>query len=293
VQVGSISRDIRVWIGPGKKRLFLYGKNVGIEEFVGNFHVLVFAQEHLNVARGGPSERRAFLDRAMVTLYPGHMRHLAAYGRALKQRNSVLASAKIGGNRSDCDLLESWDEALAREGACIICNRTRYVEKIKKELPSGFLGPEEFKIHYLSTASRESSDIPEIETEFRKKLLLSRPLDERLGFTSVGPHRDDLKLFLNGKSLVNFASAGQQRSGLLCLYLAQMEIHKREHGFYPVFLLDDFEAELDDQRLRKFLEYLRGKTQVLLTTAKTSQAAAINGEMNRFDVHAGLARACR
>ena len=131
----------------------------------------------------------------------------------------------------------------------------RYVEQMKEELPQGLFGAEALKMHYLSTITcRRAAMLPQIEDAFRQRLLQARIDDQKTGYTSVGPHRDDLKLYVNGKSLVDFGSAGQQRSSLLSLYFSQMEIHRKIHGFYPVFLVDDAEAELDKQRLDTFLK---------------------------------------
>jgi DNA replication and repair protein RecF len=270
-----------------EKRLFLLGKPVPLDEFVGNLHLLAFTHEHLNVVRGGPAERRAFLDRAMATLYPGHVSCLATYGRALKQRNSILAAMREGTAAADDNLLDSWDETLVKRGTRILWNRARYVEQMKQELPQGLFGAETLKIHYLSAVATEESDLPEIEARLSQRLLEARPYDRKSGFTTVGPHRDDLKLFVNGKSLEDFGSAGQQRSCLLALYFSQMEIHRKNHGFYPIFLVDDAEAELDEERLKIFLGYLSQRTQTFLTSAKDSLLSAIAEKACRFEVRNG------
>ena len=265
-----------------EKKLFLLGKQVPLDEFVGNLHVLAFTREHLNVVRGAPADRRAFLDRAMVTLYPGHVRSLALYGRALKQRNKVLASMLEGRSGMDENLLESWDEAIVKPGARILWNRMRYVEQMKQELPQGLFGSETLKMHYVSTVTPENHDVPAIEECFRQHLFKARPGDQKTGYTSVGPHRDDLKLYVNGKSLVDFGSSGQQRSCLLSLYFSQMEIHRKTHGFYPLFLVDDAEAELDTQRIEAFLQFLSQRTQTFLTSAKDFLLSSTPGTNDPF-----------
>jgi DNA replication and repair protein RecF len=254
---------------------------------VGSLHVLAFTQEHLKVVRGGPSERRAFLDRAMISIYPGHMQRLAAYCRTLKHRNQMLGAALAQGRKPDVTLLESWDEKLVYEGSRILGNRRRYVEEIRKDLAGDFWSHETLEIRYASTVPAEGNDLEEIETGFRRRLGEARSLDERRGFTSVGPHRDDLRLLLDGKSLADFGSAGQQRSWLLSLYFSQMEIHRKTCGFFPVFLMDDVEAELDDQRLQVFLGYLSGRTQTFLTTAKEHALPPLGLETRRFRISDG------
>jgi DNA replication and repair protein RecF len=96
---------------------------------------------------------------------------------------------------------------------------------------------------------------------------------------------------MNGKALADFGSAGQQRSCLLSLLFGQMEIHRKHHRFYPVFLVDDAEAELDERRLKTFLDYLSERTQTFLTTAKESFLPGITGQTSRFLVHSGAVSA--
>jgi DNA replication and repair protein RecF len=287
IEQGSLQRDLLVSITRSEKRLFLLGKPVTLDQFAGNLHLLAFTHQHLNVVRGAPADRRAFLDRAMISLYPGHIGCLAAYGRALKQRNKIMSPERDGKRSIDNVLLDSWDEALIKPGARILLNRFRYVEQMKKELPQGLFGSEALKMHYLSTVDTNNSELAGIEDSFRKHLQQARSNDLRTGYTSIGPHRDDLKLYVNGKSLVDFGSAGQQRSGLLTLYFSQMEIHYKMNGFYPVFLVDDAEAELDEQRLNAFLNYLSQRTQTFLTSAKQFLLSAIPGNTAHFEVHNG------
>lgn len=291
IQHSGSSRNLIVLINSNEKELLAYGKPVQLDEFVGLFHVVLFSSSHLSIVRGGPSERRSFLDRAMVTVFPGHLRLLATYGRALKQRNRILAAAKEGPGGLDESLLDSWDETLVQEGSRIVLNRQRYVELLKGELQTGLFGAEVLKIHYLCTVPDQPGS-EEIEARFREHLRAVRAADQKSGFTSVGPHRDDLRLYADGKALAAFGSAGQQRSCLLALYFAQMEIHRKEHGFYPVFLVDDVEAELDDRRLRIFLVYLSERTQTFLTTAKEALVPALLRPVHRYEVNEGTVRPC-
>jgi DNA replication and repair protein RecF len=287
VQHGSLTRDLQICITRTEKKLLLFGKPVALDEFVGNLHLMAFTFNHLNVVRGGPADRRAFLDRALAILHPGHISSLASYGRALKQRNKILSTFDGIVDRNADRLLDSWDESLIKPGARILWNRLKYVERMKTELPQGLFGAETLKLHYLSTISAEECDAPQFEERFRQRLLQVRAYDRKVGLTTVGPHRDDLKLFVNGKSLMDFGSAGQQRSSLLSLYFSQMEIHFKQHGFYPVFLVDDAEAELDEVRLHQFLDYLGRRTQTFLTSAKDFLFTAAPKNASRYDVQNG------
>jgi DNA replication and repair protein RecF len=284
----TMIRELGISIFPAEeKQLLLHRKPVGPAEFIGNFHTLAFTQEHLKVVRGGPAERRAFLDRAMITVYPGHIQHLAAYGRALKQRNHLLGAALAGNRKVDHAALDSWDEKLVQEGSRILRNRGSYLGQMKKEIGAPIGGSENLELKYAATAAAGDATVQEVEDEFRQCLKGAHDVDERRGFTTIGPHRDDLKILLDGRSLADFGSAGQQRSSLLALYFAQMEIHREICGFYPVFLMDDVEAELDTRRLQAFLEHLAQRTQTFLTTAKEQILPPLSGETGRFQVTAG------
>lgn len=278
---GGVEKSLRVRIAQSEKELSVHGKTVGLEEFAGQFHVVAFTQGHISMIRGSPAERRAFLDRALVMVYPGHVRRIAGYIRALKHRNRLL------GSDADERQIDCWDEAMAREGARLIWNRVRYVNALKKELPQALFGREETTLHYLASARGELGSVESIEGSLRDHLAANRRADRRAGFTTVGPHRDDLKIYIDGKPAAHFGSAGQQRSAMISLYFAQMEIHKNDQGYYPVFLVDDVEAELDTGRLGVFLSYLAERTQTFLTTAKEEILPPMNESVTRFRVQAG------
>jgi DNA replication and repair protein RecF len=282
------AKDLGITISQAEeKQLLLYRKPVGLGDFIGHFQVLAFTQEHLKVVRAGPGERRAFLDRALIHAYPGHMQRLAAYSRILKQRNRLLGDACASGVSADRASIESWDEKLIQEGSRILWNRMDYVAEMKKELAHPLCANEELEIHYASAAAGSQTDLRDLEGEFRQRLREASRADEKRGFTTVGPHRDDLKLLLNGKSLADYGSAGQQRSCLLALYFAQMEIHRKTRGFYPVFLMDDMEAELDMLRLQALLDHLAQRTQTFLTSAKEQWLPDFGPAAMRFQVQSG------
>ena len=284
---GNLERDLAVLISTKGKKLQVRGKDAAIEDFIGNLHLLAFTSGHLEIVRGAPAQRRAFLDRGMVTIYPAHVRQLASYGRALKQRNRLLTAARDSGVSPDEPLLESWEETLINDGARIMANRMSYVARMKETLPAGVFGSEILKLRYISKVRTEQADAAVLTGQLRQSMHQARESDVRSGFTSIGPHRDELKLFVNGKSLADFGSAGQQRSALLSMYFAQMEIHREAHGFYPLFLVDDAEAELDEQRMKTFLSYLTDRTQTILTTSKAALIPELNAEMRRYEVRDG------
>ena len=136
VEHAGSEKRLQVRISHSDKELTVHGKSAGLEEFAGQFHVVAFTQGHISAIRGAPGERRAFLDRAMVMLYPGHVSHIAGYVRALRQRNKLLSAAVDGKHEAaDERQLESWDEAVASKGARLLWNRIRYVRELRQLLP--------------------------------------------------------------------------------------------------------------------------------------------------------------
>ena len=198
----GVKRDVQVSVSPGQKQLLISKKTVPIADFLGNLHVLAFTNDHLKIVRGGPIERRNFINRAMVSLSPGYVRRLATYGRALRQRNALLMMTRDNRSTVEGTVLESWEERLIQDGARIIENRREYVEGLKQVLPQEVFG-EKLDVEYVSNVSSAGPGAQEIESEFRVGLERARKRDSQFGFTSVGPHRDDLKMRLPNAARVH------------------------------------------------------------------------------------------
>jgi DNA replication and repair protein RecF len=145
------------------------------------------------------------------------------------------------------------------------------VEKIRQSLSSlsGSLVPESVNIHYHPCNEISSAnDVQSVQYQLIAKINSHREKEIRLKRSLVGPHRDEIVINVNGEEMQRFSSAGQQRSALLACHLAQMELHYNQHGEYPVFLIDDVDSELDDERMNRVVELLRQKTQVFMTTSR-------------------------
>lgn len=224
-------------------------------ELMGQLNVVMFSPEDLSLIKGGPAERRRFLDMELSQLYPAYYRALQQYNAVLRQRNALLKSDTAG-----LDALSLWDEQLSRYGAFIMEKRAAFSEQLQTYARA---------LHSAVTNGRETLCIayaPHIEMEEKGYPLIGRLMDAlarcanedlRRGFTSVGPHRDDLSVSINGEETRVFGSQGQQRTAALSLKLSQIELLRAETGENPVLLLDDVLSELDDMRGRLLLEALR------------------------------------
>jgi len=247
-------------------------KVTSTRSIIGDFFSVVFSPTHLNLIKGGPDEKRRFLDISISQLKPSYARNLNDYYKALKQRNALLKN--IGDNLYDEDFLEVWDENLARIGSKVICERQNYIDKIKDAAQNFYCGisdgRERLELQYIQPG-RDKSDNPEqVEQILLKALKKSRESDIRRGITSKGPHRDDLEIILDGKSIKSFGSQGQQRSAALSLKLGEAFIINDYGNEKPVALLDDVMSELDVKRQNYILNEL-SDWQVFITCCEPSQ----------------------
>lgn len=256
----------------GKKRV----KENGLEgsKLKGNFKVVIFSPEDLDLVKGSPSLRRDFLDRELTQIQASYGHALQNYNRILRQRNKLL---KVKGVSLE-ENLAAWDQQLVEEGSRVIIKRVESVSRlnilarlIHRRLTGG---GENLSLSYLSTlGSHGNKDIAGISLEeakiiFRRQLKQKKREEMVLGNTLCGPHRDDLLLSIDGRAAKSFASQGQQRTGILALKLAVLELVKAGCGEYPVLLLDDVFSELDFKRRDFLIQEIKDNIQTFITSAR-------------------------
>ena len=238
-------------------------------DFIGNFQVVLFAPEDLQLVKGSPSVRRRFLDVEIGQTYPKYLFHLNQFGKVMQQRNKILKSSHI-----DFDYLSIFDIQLVEHGTELLQRRIQFLnqlqplsEKIYTDIAEG---REVLTLSYVSTIPHfrltHQLSKGEISIAFLDALTRSQQQDARFGSTSVGPHRDDIELLLDGRSVQLYASQGQQRTIALSLRLAEIELIHNEIGEYPVLLLDDVLSELDDLRQRNLVLSMSEKVQTMITS---------------------------
>ena len=225
---------------------------------MGNINTVIFTPDDINILKGGPQNRRRFLDIMISQLRPNYMHILNSYLKTIEQRNKYLRQIKE--ERKDENLLDIWDEKLA-EYAIKICEyRHEFIEKITNKIE---------KIHNNITDEKEKIEIEYItecnnKENYLKLLKERRKLDIIKGFTTKGVHRDDFVIYINKKEINIYGSQGQNRTAMLSLKLSELQVIKDEIGEYPILLLDDFMSELDSTRRKNFLENIKD-TQVIIT----------------------------
>ncbi|MDR1905610.1 MAG: DNA replication/repair protein RecF [Clostridiales bacterium] len=262
--------DIEVRIdAKGKKRVIIDGiAQVRIAELLGYLNIVFFSPDELSLIKAGPMERRRFMDISLCQQSKPYLRSLSAYNKALLQRNKLL---KMRYNKQTLyDMLDVFDVQLSKTGTAIIDIRRRFVSNMKKTAMewhgkiSG--GTETLSLAYETLNGSEGLVPEEIAALFIKKYADDREKDIETEFTNSGPHRDDLKVSVNGTDMRKFGSQGQQRSAALSLKLAEIESFRIETGETPVLLLDDVLSELDLDRQRNLVEATRGIQTILTCT---------------------------
>lgn len=260
IEYQKIDRDGKIKIELGnKKNVFINGIKIKkLSELLGNINVVIFTPDDINILKGGPQNRRKFLDIMISQLKPNYMHNLNLYLKTLEQRNNYLR--QIREENKDENLLEIWDEKLAEYAFIISKYRNEYIEKIKEKIK---------KIHNEITDNKEEIEIEYITECDNKENFLNllkgrRKLDIIKGFTTKGVHRDDFVIYINKKRLDIYGSQGQHRTAILSLKLSELNIIEEEIGEYPILLLDDFMSELDQKRRNHFLEKI-DNTQVIIT----------------------------
>ncbi len=286
----DIHRDLQAVIQGNTKSFYVHGKREPVQRYLTQLHAVVFNSDELEVVRGTPEHRRRFLDRAITSIHPPYVQTLADYNRVIKQKNVLLQSVqdeKIILEKAT-ELLGPWNEQLSAHATRIHRSRVRYVQRLNETLEKRLFGTEEVTMRYASSLEGKG-DLSDYENFIAERLTLRVQAEAAAGYSLVGPHRDDLEILLDGHDLRKYGSAGQQRSVLLLLQLANISVYHAQQQEYPLFLLDDIDAELDYQRIGQLLEFLQGKTQTFVTTSKESFVENFAAKADVFDVASGHA----
>jgi len=229
--------------------------------------VTVFLPDRLELVKGAPALRRAHLDQLVAALWPARSQGRRLYSQALAQRNALISRIRAG--RASVGSLASWDLQLARTGLELMADRKRAVAALRSRY---LMACERLRLGgEVSLVYRPGSRAVDAR-ELAEELAQHRALDLERGFTTHGPHRDELLLGLDGRRLRDYGSQGQQRLALLALLVAERELIASERGQPPLMLLDDVMSELDGERRLALIALLRGSGgQAVITTTDLEQ----------------------
>ncbi|MBQ5333870.1 MAG: DNA replication/repair protein RecF [Oscillospiraceae bacterium] len=261
-----------------------------LSKLFGSLKCVVFTPEDLALAKGSPENRRSFIDLSASQLKKSFVYALNKYDGLLSQRNALIKEINFG--RADRSMLDVWDVQLAKTGAYISVIRDTYCNNLNSYTESLYNkitdGNENLKLYYQSTVYRRLEGRTDHDGEladiYLQKLRNGIEDDIRAGYTLCGVHRDDVCTAINGLSVREFGSQGQQRSVALAMKIAQAKIIRDQTGEAPVMLLDDVLSELDMGRQRFILENIDGM-QVFITCCDTRVIGEPEGRI--FSVKGG------
>ncbi|MCI8500638.1 MAG: DNA replication/repair protein RecF [Oscillospiraceae bacterium] len=260
-----------------------------VSEFAGRYYAVVFSPSDLSFVKDGPEKRRRFLDIAIAQIKPVYQKYLNQYNRVLIQRNALLKD--LYNHPSLEATVDLWDEQLAKLGTILTGFRMDYLKKLNGfagRIYEGIAGgAEQAEFLYRSTVFEEELNAggytDEAVGRYAGMLATQREEDKKLGSTSVGVHRDDIEVKINGFPARQYGSQGQQRSCVLALKLGESELLRHVTGESPVMLLDDVMSELDPSRQDYILNHLENQ-QVFLTCCDVSNTLRLkSGSIYRVE----------
>lgn len=284
----SMYGDVSVEISFNKldsKEFVVNGAKVNkIADLMGNINSVFFNPSELKLVQESPEDRRRFLNISLCQMNKNYFFALARYNKILSQRNNLLKDYDQALIR---ETLPVWDEQLSIQAGKIIKARNDFVlllAPIAEEKHSFLSGGKETLT--MNTENGYTGSAEEIAVKLKADLNNNLSRDIKNGYTSLGPHRDDVKFLLNGQDVKIYGSQGQQRTVALALKLAETEIFKARFGEYPILILDDVLSELDKKRQRRLLEIV-SNMQTIFTSTDLDRAIFRSYEYNRIKISNG------
>jgi len=285
----NLERELQVNLNGTTRQTLINGKREPISRYAAHLYAVCFTADELEVIRGGPEARRNFLDRGAISLHPAYAQTIADYNKVIKQKKRLLQEAAEDHFNLDAlaNLVQPWNEQLINLATQVHRARMRYVDLLNEALDHN-LFHDDISIRYVS-ALESKGDLADYRSLITSRLQLRMQAELFAGACLIGPHRDDLLVLFGGRDIRSFGSSGQQRSALITLDLAAISVYYSKHQNYPIFLIDDVDAELDGNRINRLLEYLDGRTQTFITTSKRSHFERFDKRANFYEVCAGVA----
>ena len=289
----DLERELQIRLNGTTKQTLINGKREPISRYAAHLYAVCFTADELEVIRGGPEARRNFLDRGAISLHPPYAQTIADYNKVIKQKKRLLQQASEDRLPLEAvaNLVDPWNQQLINLATQIHRARTRYCVLLNEALDHNLFN-DDISIGYVSSLEGKG-DLADYRSLLSSRLQLRMPAELFAGACLIGPHRDDLLILFGGHDIRSFGSSGQQRSALITLDLAAISVYYSKHQNYPIFLIDDVDAELDGNRINRLLEYLDGRTQTFITTSKRSHFERFENRANFYEVCAGVARAER
>lgn len=298
LEMRLILEDRSNWTGNGqslfRREALINRRKVRLMDLLGQLRVVLFLPEDVELATGAPANRRRYLNVTLCQVDSDYCRELSAYNKVLEQRNALLRRMAERQTRNAADVLQVLTDKLIEPGSRVLQRRASFMTEMGREAQEIYFqeligGKEALRFGYLPgwySNGRRSADeqladgewlqtqqaLDEIASRFTAELEAARPVDLARGVSTVGPHRDDWAILVNGKNLGQFGSRGQVRTAVLALKLAEINWMKSTTSDVPILMLDEVIAELDQHRRAALLAYVadqvqgQGMAQAILTS---------------------------
>lgn len=274
--IGEIIRNDKeythelIFFSKGKKAKIDQIEQEKLSQYIGNFNVVMFAPEDLNLVKGSPQVRRRFLDMELGQISKSYLYHLSDYQKILQQRNALLKNGVIHQGNKDVVLLDVLTDQFIEKCVELTSFRFHFLERLNQISEQIHLSitknQEIIRLNYIpSVRVLEIENKLKIKEDYKKFYDQIKEKELRRGISLFGIHRDDFTIQINEKDVQSFGSQGQQRTASLSIKLAELEFIYQESGEYPVLLLDDVLSELDENRQKDLLQMVRNKVQTFVT----------------------------
>lgn len=280
----ELGTEIGVELRAGKRKRATLNK-LGLprsSDLIGRLPSVCFWAGDLCLASGTPAERRLFMDSELSQLYPMYLKHFSTYKRSIDQRNALL---KVAQERSVAsEQFEVWEEAMGPAGAGLRAFREDWVTLVNSKAANAQANLGEGEVLAIDYLRKDDTE------DLTQALAQNRQRDIMRGTTTLGPHRDDLEIMVEGRSVRAFGSQGQQRTSVIAIKLAVLDVARDILGAPPVLLLDDIFSDLDAGRRKRLVEIaLEQGGQVFLTCTESSQVGKeLTDKAKLFEVKSGM-----
>ena len=284
----NLERNLQVTLQDNAKTILVNSKRETLARYISQLQVFSFTAADLDVVRGMPEARRRFLDKGISSIRPAYLQTIADYGRVIKQKNKLLQMA----NESElslervAELVAPWNDQLISLAGNIHNERTHFVAGLNEQLERQLFDRRDLTTRYVSCLEGKG-DLNDYERLLEERINLRLAAELASGHSLIGPHRDDLEILLDSREIRVFGSSGQQRSTLLLLDLAAISLYNLASNDQPVFVIDDVDAELDERRIQRLLEYLENRTQTFITTSKRSHVEGFFSKACVYEIGEG------
>lgn len=262
--------DYKVIIKSTGKKVKINNTNIDkISDYLSNINIVLFTSEDLKLIKDTPNTRRKLINIELSQFSNDYLKILTYYNKVLKQRNSYLKTLYLNSNAS-LEYLNILTDQLIELGIKVHKYREDFINKISEYIEDNYLkitGKSNLKLVYNSDFNNKTKE------EIKKSYLKEQQRDIILGKTNLGIHRDDYDFSLNGYSLKDYGSEGEQKNAVISLKMAEINIFKNEKGVVPILILDDLFSELDEEKINNILSFISDDIQTFVTTTELDKVS--------------------